>query len=259
MSYVRFLTFVLIIFLAGCTPKVEEKAPSEDAIRVLFVGNSHTSRNNVPVLLKRINDAQPGSPAIEASAVMWGGFKLSDHVQNGGAAQAISRKHWDYVVIQPASTEAFVNPDGQIAGFRTLLESVGPKSTPILYGVWHREAGDQLHQSFGTTPGSAARAIRETNFAKVRGTRARLAPVGDAWVTAELKHKEIPLYTDGNHATLEGSYMAAAVILRAILQKPLSTEKVWRPWNLSEDDAKTLLEVANTVNLVSSEESLVPR
>lgn len=77
-------------------------------------------------------------------------------------------------------------------------------------------------------------------------------------VTAELKHREIPLYTDGNHATLEGSYMAAAVILRAILQKPLSTETVWRPWNLSEVNAKTLLEVANTVTLISPEEKLAP-
>ncbi len=257
--YQRILSIVLAICLVGCAPKVEEKEPTVEAIRVLFVGNSHTSRNNVPLLVKRINDAQTGSPAIEASAVMWGGFKLSDHVQNGGAVQAISRKHWDFVVMQPASTEAFVNPDGQVASFRQLVESVGPKTTPILYGVWHREAGDKLHQSFGTTPAGAARAIRETNLATIRGTRSRLAPVGDAWVTAELKHREIPLYTDGNHATLEGSYMAAAVILRAILQKPLTTEKVWRPWNLTEDNAKTLLEVANTVTLVSPEENLAPR
>lgn len=178
--YQRILSLVLAISLLGCAPKVDEKAPSEGALEVLFIGNSHTFSNDVPVLLTRINDAQPGSPAIKASAVTAGGFKLSDHVQNGGAAQAISRKHWDYVVLQPASTEAFVNPDGQVASFRQLLGAVGPKTTPILYGVWHREAGDRLHQSFGTTPAGAARAIRETNLATVRGTRARLAPVGDA-------------------------------------------------------------------------------
>ncbi len=130
-----------------------------------------------------------------------------------------------------------------------MLESVRPKTIPILYGIWHREAGDELYTSFRTTPAGAARTIRETNLATIRDTRAQLAPVGDAWVTAQLKHKDIRLYTDGNHASVEGSYLAAAVVLRAILQGPLDTTQIWRPQGLAHGRAVKLLEVANTVTL----------
>lgn len=243
------LSVLVVLQLLGCAPEVAEKVQNEDTIRVLFIGNSHTFTNDVPKLVKRINDAQPGSPAIRVSTVMAGGYRLADHLRDGGATKAIGQAEWDYVVIQPASSEPFADPDGQISSFRSMLESVRPKTIPILYGIWHREAGDELYTSFRTTPAGAARTIRQTNLATIRDTRAQLAPVGDAWVTAQLKHKDIRLYTDGNHASLEGSYLAAAVVLRAILQGPLDTAQIWRPQGLAHNRAVKLLDVANTVTL----------
>lgn len=248
----RFLGCLLLVFqLLGCSPWVAEKEQDESTIRVLFIGNSHTFTNDVPVLVRRINDAQPDSPAIRVSTVTAPGYRLSDHVKNGAATRTIAQAEWDYVVIQPASSEPFVSPDGQIANFRIMMESVRPKTVPILYGIWHREQGDELYTAFRTTPGGAARTIRETNLATIRDTPARLAPVGDAWVTSQLRHDDVRLYTDGNHASLEGSYLAAAVILRSILQAPLDTSRVWTPLKLRQRTAIDLLEVANTVSLVS--------
>lgn len=242
---------ILILLLFGCADRdrVAKKERKDDDLTVLFIGNSHTYVHDVPKMVTRLNDSQPGSPGMTIRSVAKPAYTLEDHLSNGKAKRTIETGFWNFVVIQPASLEPFQGPDAQVSNFRILADAAATKGVPILYGIWQRE---EEHDFYGwkgmpTTPVLAAEKIRTTNLATINGTSARLAAVGDAWVLVQSRHPELKLYMDGNHTTIAGAYLAAAVVLRSILQKPLQGNPPWVPEGLSGEDAKRLLDVANSI------------
>src|SRR5450631_3277379 len=73
-------------------------------MRILFIGNSYTSRNNLPGLLRGLGaDAAPPI-AIETEAIVAGGASLRRHWNAGAALQRLNASRWDYVVLQDQST-----------------------------------------------------------------------------------------------------------------------------------------------------------
>ena len=258
----RFPIYLLLLIVLGCANRealpsregIPKKARNDDTLHVLFIGNSHTYTHNVPRMVGRLNDSQVNSPALAIRSVAEPAYTLEDHIKNGKAKQTIETGYWNFVVIQPASMERFSDPEAQIRNFRVFADAAPFKGIPILYGIWHREAGHEFYgrENMPTTPALAAEKIRETNLASIDGTGARLAAAGDAWVLAQSRYPDLKLYTDGNHTTVAGAYLAAAVVLRSILQQPINGNPPWVPEGLSDQDAGRLLEVANAIPMVTA-------
>ncbi len=250
----RIMTRLLPIFfllLLSCADRdsVAKKERKQDNLQVLFIGNSHTYVHDVPKMVTRLNDSQPGSPGMTIRSVAEPAYTLENHLSNDKAKRTIETGFWNFVVIQPASIEPFRDPDAQVSNFRILADAAATKGVPILYGIWQREEGHDFYSWKGmpATPALAADKIRTTNLATIDGTSARLAAVGDAWVLVQSRHPELKLYTDGNHTTVAGAYLAAAVVLRSILQQPLAGNPPWVPEGLSGEDAQRLLDAANSI------------
>jgi len=78
------------------------------SLLVLFIGNSFTYYNEMPTLLERVS-ASLGAPII-AHFSGRGGATLRNHWDEGKAVNAIRNNHYDFVVIQPQSSEMLRTP-----------------------------------------------------------------------------------------------------------------------------------------------------
>ena len=74
----------------------------EITVRMLFIGNSFTTRNDLPGMLSTIANVGKGI-TIEFKVASAGGASLRRH-WNAGAANTITDGKWDYVVLQEQST-----------------------------------------------------------------------------------------------------------------------------------------------------------
>src|SRR4051812_45853779 len=71
-------------------------------IRILFIGNSFTARNDLPGLIAGL--ARARGIDVETTLLSIGGASLRTHWNKGEAAAAIGKTKYDFVVLQEQST-----------------------------------------------------------------------------------------------------------------------------------------------------------
>lgn len=188
------------------------------SLRVLFVGNSLTATNDLPAVVASL--ARSSGRKLEYQTVVFGGYSLEDHWNQGDARAALASRSWDVVVMQQGPSAL---PEGQAhlrewAGrFADLARASGTR--PALLTVWSesyrgRATMSQVVSSYRQAA-AAARAI--------------LLPGGAAWQDAWSCDARIPLYgPDGFHPSRLGTYAAALVVYGRLFKAPLVTSKTRR-------------------------------
>ena len=83
------LTHRLSSLAIGCSAHTQP-APT---MRVLFIGNSLTSTNNLPGMLEALSRTS-GGPRIDCESIAFPNYSLEDHWNRGDAAKAIARGGW---------------------------------------------------------------------------------------------------------------------------------------------------------------------
>jgi hypothetical protein len=177
---------------------------------VLFIGNSHLGGHNVPALLAQLAADEDRKFVFET--VIRGGFTLENH-WNGDALSAIQRGGWDVVVLQAQSLEPIERQDNYFKFVRLLnaeIRRVGART--VLHLNWARkDLGNPLELQPRWT---------QATLEIAREIGAGVVPVGLAWTNSISGFPELNLYSsDGNHATLAGSYLAACTYFAALYQK----------------------------------------
>src|SRR5262245_26374431 len=161
---IRLLVRVAVLSLAATGVSVPPPTT-----RVLFIGNSLTSVNDVPALVARLASAT-GQP-FEYQALTIGGYSLQDHWDRGDAVRAIARGGWTFVVLQQGPSAL---PESQVLlreytrRFAAAIREAG--ATPAMYMVWpsRQRAAD-------------AAGVSRSYSAAARAVGAVLCPAGDAW------------------------------------------------------------------------------
>jgi hypothetical protein len=183
-------------------------SPGGDAsgARVLFIGNSLTEFNGLPIMVRTLA-RQAGTP-ISVEAVTFGGFSLEDHWNETSARRAIGRGGWRYVVLQqgpsslPESRENLLEWTGR---FGDIIRQAGAR--PALYSVWPDVTRTAFFDDVSESYRQAA--------ARVDGL---LLPAGEAWRSAWRRQPRLELYaSDDFHPSARGSYLAALVICAQVL------------------------------------------
>jgi len=198
---VRTALVTLLLSLAASCAAGPEPAPDPD-LRILFIGNSLTSANDLPGLVQRLGQSDPSRRVMVAS-VAFGNYSLEDHWNRGDARRAIDAARWDLVVLQqgpsalPESRALLIEYTLRFAGD---IRRAGAR--PAVYMVWpplDREAEwDAVTASYA----AAADAVQGL-----------LLPAGEALRAARRTNPDLPLFEgDGFHPTLAASYAAALVI-----------------------------------------------
>lgn len=193
------------------------EAEPEESINVLFIGNSYTSVNNLPELVKTVSES--ADRRIEVSSNTPGGCTFQQHLSNQSLTM-IRQGGWDYVVLQEQSqlpsfpmTQVEAQCMPYAASLVNNVYSYNPDGEAMFYMTWGRKDGDAsnagAYPPLGTYEGMDSLLFYRYMIMKMRND-ASVSPVGRLWHYIRSNHPEIELYsTDGSHPSLAGSYAAA--------------------------------------------------
>ncbi len=165
---------------------------------MLFIGNSFTTRNDLPDLLSMIVRGGKGI-TIQSKVISAGGASLRRH-WNAGAASTITSAKWDYVVFQEQSTLPVKNSSRfheNVREFVPAMKESGAKM--VLFMTWARKKEPENQR------------LLTDSYDKIgEELGASVVPVGTAWQLLLTKYGTPVLHAeDGSHPTLAGSYLAA--------------------------------------------------
>ena len=205
-------------------------------VRMLFIGNSFTTKNDLPTLLSAIAKAGKGI-IIESKVISAGGASLRRH-WNAGAANTITSAKWDYVVLQEQSTLPIKNSNRfheNVREFVPAMKESGAKM--VLFMTWARRKEPE-NQSLLTD-----------SYNKIgEELEASVVPVGNAWQKLIAKHDKPVLHAeDGSHPTVAGSYLAACTFYATLFSGD-PTKFETDVGNLTDEDRKLLQRIAKTTN-----------
>jgi hypothetical protein len=209
----------------------KRSAPSP-LLRVLFIGNSFTARNDLPGMIAAM--ASAAGMGLEHRLISRGGASLRMHCNEGDAPTAIRDGRYDYVVLQEQSTLPIKNAvrfHENVRLFDAAINGAGAKTA--LYLTWARRHAPQTQ-----------RALTEAYESIGRETDALVVPAGVAWERFLAKYDAPVLHdADGSHPTPAGTYLAACVFFAAMFDKtPVGVGS--GPEALSAAEAKRLQQVA---------------
>jgi len=180
-------------------------AAAEPEYSVLLIGNSHSSRGNLPGMLQQLLETGVDSSAKVKAAGHWS--FLADRLEDQHTQKLLESRRWTHVVLQAqkySTSGQYIYPTEAAEEWIRRSRRVGAQ--PILFPEWARlgnvEEGARIHRLHMEI------AARE---------HACIAPIGLAWEIISDTHPDIRLHDrDGNHANRTGALLTAYVLYAAI-------------------------------------------
>jgi len=222
--------------------------------KVLFIGNSYTATNNLPLMVSQVATSQGDTLIFDSNALS--SYTLKNHFENATTRAKIAAGGWDVVIIQAQSQEpAFPNYTTATLPYAVKLDSLINKvdscTETMFYMTWGRKNGDptncaslpEICTYIGMQNLLSAAYLNMANTAK-----GSIAPVGEVWRKFREEHPTIELYNpDESHPIVSGTYLAAVVIYQSIFRKSLSSSGVFKPTSLADTTASFIRSTANQV------------
>jgi hypothetical protein len=232
MNHTRFSTLIAAVALAAGPQCASNPSSPEscEGLHVLFIGNSLTYGNALPAMVEALADSagarssgraasgrlrsaaasQPRRAGVERlcwAAVAFPDYSLEDHWATGEARREIGRGIWEVVVLQQGPSSLPENRALLIEYTRRFSEEIrAGGGRPALYMVWPSVSRSSDFDAVSASYAAAAQAVN-----------GMLLPVGEAWRAAWRLDADIDLYaSDGFHPNVNGSYLAALVMLQQL-------------------------------------------
>jgi PKD repeat protein len=200
---------------------------SQDTLNVLFIGNSYTSFNNLPLLVQNLSTSAGKTLNIDSN--MPGGYLISSHLNDATTLSKISQGNWDYVILQEQSQIPTIDyyryndMYPAMTDLKSVIEQYNPCAKVITYMTWGRRFGGQQCDPSGTY---CSPVFANFNHMQDSLTSAYLeiseqlniqcAPVGVTWQNI-LNDTTLVLHSgDNSHPNIDGSYVAALTIFSSI-------------------------------------------
>lgn len=213
------MRFVLFVFFSFQLSFGMSQVEGETS--VLFIGNSYTFYNDMPVLVKEI--AHSFNRNLHVDTVVNGGKNIKFHANQPKTFEKIESRKWDYVVIQGHSDE-FSQPDSVIRKntlpyLEKLQKSIlanYPCTKIVLYMTWGYKNGNGRWDKISTY--ETMQAMIEKQYLRTADfLSTSVSPVGIVWQNIRTNRKTINLYDpDLHHPSLSGSYLSACTFYTTI-------------------------------------------
>lgn len=194
------LALSLLFAFAGHAGAASEQARPipPGGLRVLFLGNSLTQANDLPLMVQAL--AKSAGQDLEVETIAFPNANLEDLWFEGSALAAIDQGNWDFVVMQqgPSSLpESRVHLRKWVGKFAKRIRAAGAR--PAVYMVW--PSIDRI---------AFFDAVSEAYTLAATDVRGLLIPGGEVWRAAWRRNPDLELYgPDGFHPTIEGTYAVA--------------------------------------------------
>lgn len=196
--------------------------------KVLWIGNSYTSVNNLPKMFHDL--ALSGGDSVTYDSNTPGGYTFNQQSVNATTIQKIYSQQWDYVVLQAQSQEPSFPPSQvqtETFPYARVLDSLihdnDSCTQTVFYMTWGKKFGDQAncatYPAICTFEGVTDR-LRDSYLQMANDNNAIVAPAGMAWFASWHADTLINLWqADNSHPTIAGSYLTACVFYESIFRK----------------------------------------
>lgn len=183
----------------GLSIFIKKTGTSLKKLRVLFIGNSHTYMNDLPMFVS--NYAKKNGYDMECVMIAHCGRSLAEHAKEKDVRFNILYGNFDYVILQDhAANFDATNFLSAIKTFDSWISQTNSKT--VLFLPWTRKTRENKQPAMTSTYEAGADMIG-----------AILVPVGKLWWKYIHEHPDAELYdTDGHHASAEGTDFAAKYI-----------------------------------------------
>jgi hypothetical protein len=178
-----------------------------DAPSVLFVGNSLTSRHDLPGRVRAL--AGLAGLRVDTEAITRDGASLADHWTAGEVRRAIGSRRWSFVVLQQGPSTLPESRADLIRSARRYAAAIrAGGGQPALLMVW-------------PLPGQTTAAVAASYRGAAAAIDAVLIPAGEEWERARARDRGLILTeSDGFHPSEMGTEIAARAVLRALWDLP---------------------------------------
>lgn len=222
--------------------------------RVLFIGNSYTDVNNLPLLVSQV--AASNGDSVYYDSNVPGGMNLYGHSINAITLSKIAQGNWDYVVIQAQSQEPSFSPSQVANGvlpyarkLDSLVHAADSCAQTIFYMTWGRKNGDTFncaaYPPVCTYAGMQAR-LRSSYLLMAQQNNASVAPVGMVWRELIHQNTTFDLYqSDESHPSIYGSYAAACVFYASFFHTKVNGNYV--PAGVASAEALLIQQQSNKI------------
>ena len=210
------IKFLSILF---CLVSVFILKIEADTLNVLFVGNSYTYYNDMPLML--VNLAQSAGQPVVTGQSTPGGYTLEQHSLNPTTISMISECIWHYVVLQEQSqipTIEYWRYNSMYPAARYLDSIIiSNRESTAFFMTWGRKYGGiQTYYGYSSPDFRDFFHMQESlssAYTEIANElSALLCPVGNAWALAKQIDSLVDLWqSDYSHPTLKGSYLTACV------------------------------------------------
>jgi hypothetical protein len=186
---------------------------NRDGVRVLFVGNSLTFKNDLPEIVHRLGGK--GAP-IFAGSFTAPGWQLRRFAGDDQLVRLLHDVRWDVVVLQEQSQIPSFSAADRAHEFDPYVERLADEiraagAQPLLFVTWGHRTGDRRNVA-GDTYAAMQERVDSGYLNAARAAGSALAPVGQAWANALTLRPQLELWaSDGTHPSRAGSYLAACV------------------------------------------------
>ncbi len=216
----KLVVYILLLAVVSCSKKsndtdlVGNEIDEIDVVdtfdpnanyQLLFIGNSLTIENNLPLLVK--NRGEEMGVSISCTVQAGPGFALEDHWNIGLIQSQISSAFYDYVIIQQGPSSQAYGRASLIEYGERIAQLCSTIDTQLAYFmVWPSLAYYETFDGVITNYTDAANINDAIN-----------CNVGQIWKFHMEESTNFPYYgVDGFHPSLEGSELAAQIIIQKL-------------------------------------------
>lgn len=201
-----FLLLLLDLEAVAATADETGDATTETNVAVLMIGNSHSSRSNLPTMLRTMLEAGiPDAGIIVERAPGWA--FLADRLEDRPTLRAFDSRPWTHVILQAqkySTSGRYSYPTDGAEQWIRRTHALG--AVPILFPEWARRGNDE-----------EAMRVQRLHESIAAQESACVAPVGIAWEVARENQPGLVLHvSDGNHANRRGALLTAYVLYEVV-------------------------------------------
>ena len=227
-----------------------DREPRPGQTTVLFIGSSYLEFNDVPKRFQELAGKAGHDVFIKSHTIL--GQPLGVHAASPEAAYVIRQRDWDFVVLQGGAQDV-AYPRGADHPVLPALRELHRKATENSSGTrvvwmmpWAYEDGMLWVEGRTEDYAQMQLDIREKVLEWVEEVDLVIAPVGMAFFEILTEWDPGPHFLhdlDWNHASREGSFLAAATFFSTIFAE--SSVGVEYRWKVERELAMDLREVAS--------------
>jgi hypothetical protein len=232
---------------------------NDRTVKVLFIGNSLTSANNLPGMVANITKSHGYKMVYDSNTR--GGARLAHHASNTNVLQKLKEHPWDFVVLQaqsqfPGFSHKQLSTD--VFPYAKRLSEAAKKANKhtsvVFYMTMARRNGDPDNKHVSpeliTYEGMQER-VNRCYLEMAMDNHALIAPVGELWKTIRKRRPDLDMYSDDIHPNMTGTYLAACVFYATFFGSPSIASSA--PHQVNRATAQSLQKVVDRIVLNEGE------